>query len=236
MSPVKPSGHGHQAYLTVKLLCLTDLHQSGAMLRRIMAAAGAADLVLLGGDLTDFGTPEDAEELVRQSQTLGVPVLAVAGNCDSAGIDQRLVELGVSLHGRGLVHQGVGIHGLSGIPPWRGGMHQFTEEQLAAALQAGHAEISAASYHVLLAHVPPQGGKLDRTFLFQHVGSGALRNFIDAAQPQLVICGHVHEACGTETLGRTVVVNCGPAARGQYALAEVGDDIGPVPRVALCKA
>ena len=216
----------------MKLLCLTDLHGSGAMLQRIFAAAKTADTILLGGDLTNFGTPEDAEKIVQQAQTLGAPVLAVAGNCDSAKIDQRLVKLAVSLHARGIVREGVGVHGLSAIPPWRGGMHQFTEEQLAAALRAGYAAIAGAKHHVVLAHVPPHGSKMDRTFIFQHVGSLALRSFIEKTQPELVICGHVHEAHGTETLGRTLVVNCGPAARGYYALAEVGEEI----KVQLCKA
>jgi uncharacterized protein len=222
--------------LPMYLLCLTDLHGNGAMLQRIFAAVKTADMILLGGDLTNFGTPEDAERMVRQAQTLGAPVLAVAGNCDSADIDGRLLELGVSLHARGIVREGVGIHGLSAIPPWRSGMHQFTEAQLAAALRAGYADIAGAKHHVVLAHTPPHGGKRDRTLIFQHVGSVALRSFIDETQPGLVICGHVHEARGSEMLGRTLVVNCGPAAHGYYALAEVGDEVKDGPTVELCKA
>jgi uncharacterized protein len=220
----------------MNLLCLSDLHGSAAMLRRIFAAVKTADMILLGGDLTDFGSPENAERIVQQAQSLGAPVLAVAGNCDSADIDQRLLELGVSLHGRGIVCSGVGVHGVSAIPPWRGGMYQFTEAELAAALRAGYADVAGAKHHVVLAHAPPHGSKRDRTMLFQHVGSVALQNFIEETQPELVVCGHVHEARGSETIGRTLVVNCGPAAHGYYALADVGDEVKDGPQVELCKA
>jgi hypothetical protein len=40
-----------------------------------------------------------------------------------------------------------------------------------------------------------------------------------------VICGHIHEARGQAKIGNTVVVNCGPARDGNYAVAEVGDDV-----------
>ena len=209
----------------MRLLCITDMHDNGAALRRILAEARAADIILLGGDITNFGSPADAQRLLREAQAGGTPVLAVGGNCDSAQIDRRLEELGVLLHGRGVIQQGVGIQGLSGIPPWRPKMYQFTEEELAQALQAGYAQLAGAEHHAILAHVPPHGGQLDRTYFFQHVGSRALRQFIDRTQPELVICGHVHEARGIEQLGRTTVVNCGAAASGYYALAKVGDEV-----------
>jgi L-alanine-DL-glutamate epimerase-like enolase superfamily enzyme len=61
----------------------------------------------------------------------------------------------------------------------------------------------------------------DRTFLMRHVGSQALRAFVDAHQPDLVICGHIHEARGIDRIAATQVVNCGLAAAGSYAVVEV---------------
>ncbi len=216
----------------MKLLGVTDLHDSRTALKRILEAAGPVDLILLGGDLTNFGSPAGAEELVRQAQDTGTEVLAVAGNCDSAEIDQRLVELEVSLAGRGLIRGDVGLHGLSAMPPWRGDMYQLSEEELARSLQAGYAQIAGAKHHVVLSHPPPRGRKLDRTSVSKHVGSTALRSFIDDTQPELVICGHIHESRGVENFGPTTAVNCGPAAAGFYALTEVGDQL----RVDLCRA
>jgi Icc-related predicted phosphoesterase len=209
----------------MKLIAITDLHDHQAVLRRILSDAGSADAILLGGDLTNFGSPADAERLVQEAQTTGITVWAVAGNCDSAEIDQRLVELGVSLMGRGVIEQEVGLHGLSAMPPWRSDMYQFTEDELAQALQAGHKSIGDAKHHVVLSHSPPQNMTVDRTMWDDHVGSSALREFIETTQPDLVFCGHIHEARSVEKLGRTTVVNCGPAATGFYATAEVGSDV-----------
>jgi Icc-related predicted phosphoesterase len=118
------------------------------------------------------------------------------------------------------------------MPPWHGNMYELTEDELSEALRAGHAQISGAEHHVVLSHPPPRGGALDRTSTSKHVGSTALRSFIDQMQPELVLCGHIHESRSAEKLGQTTAVNCGLAAAGFYALAEVGDQL----RVDLCRA
>jgi uncharacterized protein len=208
----------------MRLICITDLHGDPRALQRILADAGPADALLLGGDLTTFGTPDEAESLVRLAQDHAPLVAAVAGNCDSAAIDRRLGELGVGLHGRGILVGDVGIHGLSAIPPWKRNMYSLTEEQLAAALESGYTGIRSAAQHVLLAHVPPRGMKVDRTHFWTHAGSTAVREFVDRAEPQLAVCGHIHEGRGIEAAGRTTVVNCGLGGHGEYSVAEIDDE------------
>jgi Icc-related predicted phosphoesterase len=207
----------------MRLLCITDLHDQRSTLERILAQAGDVDVVLLGGDITNFGGPNDAERVVRLAQSQGTQVFAVAGNCDSATIEQRLLALGVSLFQRGVVVDGVALQGLSAMPPWHAQMYQFTEDQLAAALDTGYTQLQGARPHVVLSHAPPRAERVDRTGHGHHVGSTALRLFIDRVQPDLVVCGHIHEGRAIETLGNTVVVNCGAAAAGSYALAEVSE-------------
>ena len=51
----------------MKLLCISDLHGDSSALDRILEDAGAVDIVLLGGDITHFGTPNAAEHLVRRA-------------------------------------------------------------------------------------------------------------------------------------------------------------------------
>ncbi len=208
----------------MRIVSITDLHGNSKALRAILAQASQPDIVLLGGDITNFGSPSEADRLVALAQEMAPTVLAVSGNCDSAAIDQRLFDLGVGLHGRGQCFGPFGIHGVSAIPPWKRGMYQMSEEELDEAIHQGHAAIRESRYRVLLAHVPPHGSKADRTFLRIHAGSKAVRAFIDREEPTLVFCGHIHEGRGIEKLGHTTVCNCGLGARGEYALAEELDN------------
>jgi Icc-related predicted phosphoesterase len=209
----------------MRLLGITDVHGKLGALDRILKDAGPVDAVLFGGDLTTFGTPDEAEKAIELARASGTTVYAVAGNCDSPEIDERLDRLGVSLHRRGVVLGRVGLHGLSAIPPWQRRMYQFTEEELGAALQEGYAAVNRAEQHCVLAHVPPHGLSLDRVFFGRHAGSRALRRFVEETEPCLVVCGHVHEGYGLEALGPTTVVNCGSAARGKYALIDLDDEV-----------
>lgn len=209
----------------MRLLGITDLHGSREALSRILAHAGPVDVVLLGGDVTHFGSPDQAEQLVELAKASGATVMAVAGNCDSAEIDERLVRLGVSIAGRGVALDSLSLHGLSAIPSWIRRMYQTTEGELAAALEAGYAQLPDGRHHGVLAHVPPHGLPVDRIFLGRHVGSKALRAFVDEKAPSLVVCGHIHEARGVVQVGPTTVVNCGHALRGHYALVDVDHEI-----------
>ena len=205
----------------MKLLCITDLHSDRAALDRIMRAEPSADLVLLGGDITNFGTPADAEDVILRLQRQYHEVLAVAGNCDSASIDQRLEELGVSIFGRGVVRQEIGFYGVSAMPPWLQTMYHLTEQEIAAALHQGRSQLGEWRSEVLLSHAPPRATRLDRTRRGEHVGSTAVRAFIETVQPSLAVFGHIHEARGVDQLGETTMINCGPAFQGRYAVAEV---------------
>lgn len=205
----------------MRIVCITDLHGDPKALDRILAHAGPADAVLLGGDITSFGTPNAAEFLVRQAQQHCPAVLAVAGNCDSQAIDERLASLGVSLFGRGVMQQQVGFYGVSAMPPWTGTMYELSEDEIARTLWAGRQQLSQPQWEVVLSHPPPRDTLLDRTRRGQHVGSHAVRQFVEQAQPALLLCGHIHESRGVDRLGATILVNCGPAFDGQYAVAEL---------------
>ena len=190
-----------------------------------MEDAGDADILLLGGDITDFGTPNVAEKLVRCAQQQCSSVFAVSGNCDSKAIDDRLIELGVSLYGRGVVYQDVGFFGVSAMPPWMGNMYELTEAEIATALRTGHGQLTTRGQDVLLSHTPPRDTRLDETRAGHHVGSVSVREFIKRASPALVVCGHIHESRGIDSLGATTIVNCGPGYRGHYAVAEVDTEV-----------
>jgi hypothetical protein len=145
---------------------------------------------------------------------------------DSAAIDDRLVELGVSLDGRGIVLDDVGFAGASAAPhsPLHT-PHEIPDGEFARRAEAGLAELGGCRVRILCPHAPPHGTACDRLRSGQHVGSPALRSLVEREQPDLVVCGHIHESRGEDTIGRTRVVNPGPVAAGHYALVEVADEL-----------
>jgi len=200
----------------IRLLCLADLHGAAFSLEEAVTAAEAPDAILLAGDLTHFGNPEEAARLVRICQA-AAPTYAVAGNCDSPDIDGRLGDLGAGLHGTGVILDGwLGVLGVSAMPVWLGGTYELTEEEIAATLERGYAAFGPSPpATLLLTHTPPRGC-LDLTRRGKHAGSTAVREFVERRRPGLVVCGHIHEARGCERLGSTSVVNCGPAYHGHF--------------------
>ena len=71
----------------VRIAAVADVHygrDAESRLRPLFEEAGRrADMLLLAGDLTDYGLPEEVEPLVRDlAETVRVPVVAVLGNHD----------------------------------------------------------------------------------------------------------------------------------------------------------
>ena len=77
---------------------------------------------------------------------------------------------------------------------------------------------------ILVAHSPPHGTEVDFTGT-KHIGSTAIRKFVEDVQPILMCTGHAHEGRGITKLGRTVIVNAGPAKNGFCAMIDVDDDV-----------
>src|SRR3954466_10949368 len=71
---------------TVRFAAVGDIHvnkDSAGSLRAFFAQASeAADALLLCGDLTDYGTAEEAKVLVEELSVVKVPIVAVLGNHD----------------------------------------------------------------------------------------------------------------------------------------------------------
>ncbi len=110
----------------VRVAALSDLHcgktSQGAYQPLFSQANGRMDILLLCGDLTDHGLPEEAQVLVREmAGAVKVPVLAVLGNHDwHAGkqeeVEQIFAEAGVKvLDGDDCEVDGIGFAGVKGF-------------------------------------------------------------------------------------------------------------------------
>jgi Icc-related predicted phosphoesterase len=210
----------------VRIAYVVDVHDRFDAVPRVLVETGEVDVLVVGGDLTTFGTPDDVERALELWRPLAPQLLAVAGNCDSPAIDERLVELGVSIDGRGAVIDGVGLAGVSASPltPLHT-PHELPDEEIGRRAAVGLAEIAACAVRIFCPHAPPYGTACDRLHSGEHVGSSALRALVEREQPDLVLCGHIHESRAEDALGPTLVVNPGPVASGHYALVEIGEDV-----------
>ena len=187
------------------------------------------DLILIAGDITHFSGWEVARKVLEPVLSLGVPVLAVHGNCDGRDVPQLLEELGIGLHDRRVEINGVGFIGLGGsnITPFNT-IWELTEDEIMKILERNY-----RPGDVILSHVPPRDTKADRIHSGLHVGSKALREFIERNQPPLVVTGHIHEARSVDRVGKTVIVNPGPLFRGYYAVIELDEATKKVENVEL---
>ena len=109
----------------VRIAAVGDLHCSKESAGKIGSALSsvneAADLLLLCGDLTDYGTPEEVKILVRELAAVRIPIIAVLGNHDHEvgkpeEVTTALTDMGVKvLDGGTTVLKGIGFAGIKGF-------------------------------------------------------------------------------------------------------------------------
>jgi Icc-related predicted phosphoesterase len=208
-------------------IALPDLHDKSDLLKLMGRELMHADAVLLAGDMTN-GAIHQLLRLLSILEEFNEQIYAVNGNMDTHSMLGMLAREGMSLHRRHEICDGVVLAGVGGALPFAG-KFVFTEAQLAQMLDesiAGAPDLPLA----LVCHQPPYGTALDRVGA-THVGSHAVRDFILRVQPLVCFTGHIHEATGIDTLGRTTLINPGPAWQtNAYAYTEI--EAG---RLSLCE-
>ena len=201
----------------MKIVSFGDVHMATGNLARMGAVMRDTDLVILSGDLTNFGGAEDAGKVIDAVRAACPQVLALPGNLDCAEVFPFLEQEKIALHGKGLVIDGVAIVGCGGsnLTPFHT-PSEFTEDQIDAALREGYATVRDQRPLVMVCHTPPLATKCDRIIGGKAVGSSAARRFIEEIQPDVCISGHIHESAGVDKLGATTILNAGPFKGGGY--------------------
>ncbi len=203
----------------MKVLQVSDVHGSrrAASSAAELARREGAELIVLAGDVTTFGTVDEVAEILRALSSSEVQVVYVPGNCDPPELLRDDVGLeGVrNVHGRTVSIGGLRVGGVGG--GLAGGPRSWidlTEQEMEEVI--GH----LGKVDLLVSHTPPHGSAAD-ALGGRHVGSVAVRDYCLKEEPLAVSCGHIHEARSVSRLGRTVVVNAGPARGGNAALLEI---------------
>lgn len=210
----------------MRIAYLVDVHSHFDAVPQATSRIGLLDLLIVGGDITTAGTPDDAARAIENWRPLAPRLLALAGNMDSPAIDAHLADLGVGLDSRGLVFGDVGVFGVSAAPrtPLRT-PYELDDEELERRIEAAFADVRECRVKIFCPHAPPRGTACDRLRSGEHVGSAVIRAFVEREQPDLVLCGHIHESRGTDKIGSSRIANPGPASAGHYALVEVNHEI-----------
>ena len=208
----------------VRIAAVGDLHYArttpaGALHPLFTAVAERADVLLLCGDLTDYGLPEEAQRLARELPAARVPVLAVLGNHDfeSERADEvraALVEVGVRfLDGDSCELHGVGFAGVKGFAGGFGEralqawgepvVKQFVREAVEEALklESALARLRTPTRIALLHYAPVEAtvsGEPREIVAF--LGSSRLEEPLDRYRVTAVFHGHAHRG---QAEGRT---------------------------------
>jgi uncharacterized protein len=210
----------------MKILALSDVHRSYDLARTIAAAEKGVDAIVIAGDLTTNGKREEAVAAVATLRAVVPSVVAISGNMDSREIDAGYSSAGVSIDSTGILLGDCGFCGVSGAPvSFMHTPYERSEEELFTCAERGWKKIASQRWKIFVPHAPPEGTKLDLTRLGTHVGSSGIRKFVETYQPDLLVCGHIHESRGMDSFGKTHMVNCGPAQHGYYATIEINDGI-----------
>jgi hypothetical protein len=200
----------------LRIIAFGDVHMELGNAGNIPGIA-AADFIIVTGDITNYGSREDAKKMLDQLLAINSNVLGLHGNLDQPDVGTYLEDLGLSLHGRGRVMNGIDLVGLGGsnFTPFNT-PSEFSEPELATLLTQGYAQIEPTQHLILVSHTPPWQTKTDRIAGGAHVGSTAVRQFIEQKQPALCLTGHIHESKAVDRIGRTMLLNPGMIKNGSY--------------------
>jgi hypothetical protein len=211
----------------MEILVISDIHNDIENMINYMDKVSLLnfDVIVCPGDFTDvppkgFG-PEDVTRLILEEfKTLNKPILAVPGNLDGK-IIKLLEEEGVSIHGTGKIIGGVGFYGFGGAKTPFNTSFEPSEEEIEAGLKRGFEKLKGTKARVQITHSPPVGTKLDVVYTGAHVGSNAVRKFIEMYKPVAAISAHIHEARGVDEIDGTKLINSGRFPEGYCGLVSI---------------
>jgi Icc-related predicted phosphoesterase len=200
---------------TVRLAALADVHcnrNSQGLLGPIFARlADTADVLLLAGDLVDYGLPEEARILAKELAVVKLPIIAVLGNHEyesgQAGeVVRILCDAGViMLDGDTYETHGIGFAGVKGfgggfgraaLQPWgeetiKRFVHEAVDEALK--LESALAKLRTPQRVALVHYSPIQAtveGEPPEIYAF--LGSSRLEEPLNRYPVAAVFHGHAH--------------------------------------------
>ncbi len=189
-----------------KILAASDTHGDTTIHRKMLEAAVKedVDLVVIAGDFTE--NDECPEGFIQAFKDIGKEVMFVPGNHETEVTSEFLEQFyGIkNLHGFSVNYEGFSLMGCGGANI---GLNQISEEDLFIQLEKANRYVQKGNRKIMVTHVHPSGSKIEK-FTPWFKGSTGVTKAIYEFQPDVLICGHVHEAGGIEEkMGKTTIVN-----------------------------
>ena len=227
----------------MRIAAAGDVHCSeenrDAVMTAFAAIEGEVDAILLAGDLTTHGEPEQAAVLADACRGMRTPVVCVLGNHDLHAnrgdqVAETLRDAGIVVLDRAhtTVQTGGCNLGVAGTKGFVGGFHgfglpDFGEPSLRGvyaetgaeveALAAGLQEIALCPFRVALLHYAPLSETLqgEPPEIWVFLGSDRLAAPIVQHRPDLVLHGHAHAGRLRAELDGVPVYNVSVPVMGQ---------------------
>src|SRR5579864_6985700 len=215
----------------MRLAATADLHFSpsnqAALREQLSNVRDDADVLVLAGDLTNYGQPSEMEPLLNTLVRLRVPTIAVLGNHDyESGREQELMQMmtagGIKmLDGSAYERDGVGFAGTKGFVGGfgRGVLTAFGEPEVktfvrasideALKLERAMSQLRTPKRVVVLHYAPiattVEGEACE---IYPFLGTSRLAEVVDRIGADLVLHGHAHNGkCDGKTPGGVPVHN-----------------------------
>ena len=217
----------------VRIAAMSDIHYGKATQGKLHDAFirvnEHADVLLICGDLTDYGLPEEAKVLAKDLSAVRVPIVAVLGNHDyesgqEGEVTRILGDAGVRvLDGDSVEFHGIGFAGVRGFCGGfgRGALgawgerviKQFVHEAIEEALKLENAlaKLRTDSKIALLHYSPiPQTVEGEPLEIYAFLGSSRLEEPLTRYPVNAVFHGHAHRGTveGVTTTGIPVYNVC----------------------------
>lgn len=199
----------------MRIAAVADLHYSPPNYDRIRAQMSRvrdeADVLVIAGDLTNYGRIPEMESLLSVLVRLRIPIVAILGNHDfESGHQEELMKLmsaeGIMiLDGSGYERDGVGFAGTKGFLGGfgRGMLTAFGEPEVKRFVQVSidealKLELAMSQLRterrVVVVHYSPiaETAKGEPMEIYPYLGNSRLAEVVDRQGADLVLHGHAH--------------------------------------------
>jgi len=198
----------------LRIAAVADIHYGqpdASLVPVLMKAIDRIDVLLICGDLTHHGLPEEAAALAKELAGLRIPILAVLGNHDCHSDQQEEIKRVLKespirvLDGESVEIQGVGFAGAKGfatgfgarmLEPWGEAIvRRFVHEAVEEALKLGSALAQLRTERrVALLHYAPVGETVEGEppEIYPFLGSSHLEEPLNRFQVVAAFHGHAH--------------------------------------------